>query len=137
MPNATARCFPDQASETRMVVVTRTPPTPKPDKNRNIVTHSQEGATAVSTVNKPKKAVDKITDLDLPSLSHRRPQDTPPNIHPKIKTELIAALTSFNLSVVASPSSSFTATGKYTDIRVLTTPPSMLLIKQIANNRRL
>src|ERR1700722_14391442 len=58
---------------------------------------------------------------------------TPPNIQPKIKTELIVALTSLSFLSETVPNKSFTATGRYTDMSVLTTPPNMLLTKQMVN----
>src|ERR1700735_2422302 len=47
--------------------------------------------------------------------------------------ELMEALTAFNFASVTGPSRSLTATGRYTDISVETTPPNRLLTKQIVN----
>src|SRR5579859_921387 len=74
-----------------------------------------------------------MTALALPMRSQITPQMTPPNIQPKMKTELMVALTLFSSVSSTLPSRSRTATGRYTDMRVLTTPPNVLLIKQMVN----
>src|ERR1700722_7436990 len=112
MPSATARCLPAQVSDTRIVVVTSTPPTPKPEKNRQTDTRNQDGAAAVSKVNKPKQSVLSTTVLDLPARSQTIPHTIPPNLQPKIKTELMVALMAFSLSTLTLPIRSFTETGR-------------------------
>src|ERR1700722_20503621 len=131
IPSATARALPDHVSETRIVVVTNTPPTPKPERNRQTDTRIQDGAREVSSVNKPKQSVLNTTVLDLPARSQMTPHTIPPNIQPKINTELMVALIAFNLSADTFPIRSLTATGRYTDINVITTPPNKLLTKQM------
>ena len=95
--------FPLQHSAIRIVVVTSTPPIPKPVRNLHMLTSSHDEESPVQMANTPKQAVESITERERPVLSQIIPHKMPPNIQPKIKRQLIHALTSFNCSSATLP----------------------------------
>jgi hypothetical protein len=63
-------------------VITKIPPTARPDDSLSNTTYSHDGANEIMSVKKPNNPTDRESALTLPILSLMKPQKKPPAAHP-------------------------------------------------------
>lgn len=131
MPIITERVRSGQISDNRVGVITRIPPTAKPDSSRTATTHSHEGAKLINNVSMPNDPTDSERAFALPIRSLIKPQVNPPTVHPAMYSALMIALID---AMSSGPERSLATLGRNEGMSVEMSPANTLQKKQIAND---